>query len=903
MSTAGQHISERLIEEELSESYLNYSMSVITSRALPDIRDGLKPVNRRVIYGMDELGLQHNRSFRKSARIVGDVLGKYHPHGDSSVYMAMVRMAQEFSLRYPLVHGQGNFGSIDGDSPAAMRYTEAKMSKITQELIRDLDKDTVDFRENFDETLQEPTVMPTVLPNLILNGASGIAVGMATNIPPHNLTEVLGACLEYIDSFNDESDTFSATVDDLMKHISGPDFPTGGIIYGSGGIKEAYETGRGKVIVRGRAVIEQKKGNREALIITEIPFQLNKLNLIEKIVDLVRDKKIEGISDINDESDRDGMRIVIDIKRDGDPNIVLNQLYKYTQLQSTFGCNMLALVNGRPQMCNLIDFIHHFILHRHEVIVRRTEFELRKAKEREHILQGLKIALDNIDEVIKIIRGSSDPQDAREKLMTNFGLSEIQSRAILDMRLQRLTALEVDKIEQELREILALIAELESILASKPRRMVIIYDELKELLEKYGDARRTEIVANYEEFSIEDMIAEEDMVITISNQGLIKRFPVSGFRKQNRGGRGSTGAGTREEDFVEHLFIASTHEYMMFFTDRGRCYWLKVHEIPQMGKTGKGRSIVNMINIEKGENVRAFVKVKEFSEDQYIIMATQSGTVKKTKLSAYGNIRKNGINAITIRENDALVDAKITDGTNHILLGTSTGMAIRFDEEDCRDMGRTAAGVRGIRLRGKDFVVGMVVVKRSATILVVAENGFGKRTNVEDYRLAKRGGMGVITLKTTERNGRMISIMEVVDEEDLMIVTNNGVINRQSVAKISTVGRNTQGVRLIRLDDKDLIAAVARVPKEEVDPDAVVNESAEESSEAASTETPVAAKSNVTKKAVEEDEEEDVYVEKETSALDDASDNDDDKDDSAEDDDNDDDDDTDGGGNSQISIF
>lgn len=856
MSTTGQQISDRLIEEELSESYLNYSMSVITSRALPDIRDGLKPVNRRVIYGMDELGLQHNRSFRKSARIVGDVLGKYHPHGDSSVYMAMVRMAQEFSLRYPLVHGQGNFGSIDGDSPAAMRYTEAKMSKITQELIRDLDKETVDFRENFDETLQEPTVLPTLLPALLLNGASGIAVGMATNIPPHNITEVLNACLDYIDSFNEDSDSFAATVEDMMQHIKGPDFPTGGIIYGSGGIKEAYETGRGKVVVRGRAVIEQKKGNREALVITEIPYQLNKLNLIEKIVDLVRDKKIEGISDLNDESDRDGMRIVIDIKRDADPNIVLNQLYKYTQLQSTFGCNMLALVNGRPQMCTLMDLIHHFILHRHDVVVRRTEYELRKAKEREHILRGLKIALDNIDEVINIIRGSKDPHDAREKLMSNFGLSEIQARAILDMRLQRLTALEVDKIVQELEEIMALIADLEGILASKSRRMVIIHDELKEVLEKYGDERRTEIVANYEEFSIEDMIAEEDMVITISNQGLIKRFPVSGFRKQNRGGRGSTGAGTREEDFVEHLFIASTHEYMMFFTDRGRCYWLKVHEIPQMGKTGKGRSIVNMIAVEKGENVKAFVKVKEFTDDQFIIMATQSGTVKKTKLSAYSNIRKNGINAITIRDNDELVDAKITDGTNHIILGTSTGMAIRFDESDARDMGRTAAGVRGIRLRGDDIVVGMVVVKRSGTILVAAENGFGKRTSIDDYRLAKRGGMGVITLKTTERNGKMISIMEVVDEEDLMIVTNNGVINRQSVATISTVGRNTQGVRLIRLDDSDLIAAVARVPKEDADGEPTPTDGSDDApsapAEAADAEAP-AAEEQSSDAAVEEE--------------------------------------------------
>lgn len=815
MTVSGQRVKDRLIEEEMSESYLNYSMSVITSRALPDIRDGLKPVNRRVLYGMDELGLQFNKSFRKSARIVGDVLGKYHPHGDSSVYMTMVRMAQEFSMRYPLIHGQGNFGSIDGDAPAAMRYTEAKMSRITAEMLRDLEKETVEFRDNFDETLQEPSVLPTVLPNLLVNGSSGIAVGMATNIPPHNLNEIIAACLTYIDSYDEDSDGFTATIEALMDKVSGPDFPTGGIIYGAKGIKEAYETGRGKVVVRGRAVIEQKKGGREALIINEIPYQLNKLNLIEKIVDLVRDKKIEGISDLNDESDRDGMRIVIDLKRDADPNVVLNQLYKYTPLQSTFGCNMLALVNGRPQLCTLKDLIHHFVLHRHDVVVRRTEYELRKAREREHILQGLKIALDNLDEVIAIIRASKDPHEAREKLMSTFGLSEIQARAILDMRLQRLTALERDKIEQELKEILELIADLEDILARKSRRMVIIYDELQELVEKYGDERRTEIVANYEEFSIEDMIAEEDMVITISNQGLIKRTPVSGFKKQNRGGRGSTGSSTREDDFIEHLFIASTHEYMMFFTDKGRCHWLKVHEIPQMGKTGRGRAVVNMIAVEKDENVRAFVKVREFSDDKYIMMATRSGTVKKTVLSAYGNIRKNGINAITIRDDDQLVDAKITDGTNHIILGTASGMAIRFDENDARDMGRTAAGVRGIKLRGDDYVVGMVVVRREGTILCVAENGFGKRTQISDYRTTNRGGVGIITLKTTERNGRMIAIMEVVDEDDLMIVTENGIINRQNVASISTVGRNTQGVRLIRLDDGDLISGVARVPKDE----------------------------------------------------------------------------------------
>ena len=815
-TTSAQNILPRLIEDEMSESYLNYSMSVITSRALPDVRDGLKPVNRRVIYGMDDLGLQHNKTFRKSARIVGDVLGKYHPHGDSSVYMAMVRMAQEFSLRYPLVHGQGNFGSVDGDNPAAMRYTEAKMMKITAEMIRDLDKETVDFRNNFDDTLQEPTVLPTVLPNLLVNGSSGIAVGMATNIPPHNLTEVIGGCLAYLDSYNEATDSFPVTLDQLMEHIKGPDFPLGGIICGTKGIREAYETGRGRVVVRGKVLIETK-AKRTSLIVTEIPYQLNKLNLIEKIVDLIRDKKVEGISDINDESDRDGMRINITLKRDADPHVVLNLLYKYSQLQQSFGCNMLALVDGQPKMCNLYDFIHNFIKHRHEVVERRTRYDLRKAKEREHILLGLKIALDNIDEIIKIIRASKDPVEAREELMQKFSLSEIQARAILDMRLQRLTGLERDKIEAELKEIQALIVELEGILASKTKRIEIIREELKELPEKYDkEGRRTEIIENFEELTIEDMIAEEDMVITISNTGMIKRYPVSSVRKQNRGGRGTASTKTKDEEYIEHLFIASTHEYMMFFTDKGRCYWLKVYEIPQMSRNARGRSILSLINIEKDEKVKTFVKVREFSEDQSVIMATRSGTVKKTNLSAYSNIRKNGINAITIREDDELVDAKITEGENHIVLGTSHGFAIRFHEDDCREMGRTAAGVRGIRLRDDDFVVGMVVIRRnSGTILCVSENGFGKRTEIDAYRLAKRGGMGVITIKGSERNGRMISIMEVVDEEDLVLITTNGVINRQNIAKISTVGRNTQGVRLIRLDETDLLSSVVRVPKDE----------------------------------------------------------------------------------------
>jgi DNA gyrase subunit A len=824
MSNSAQNINIRLIEDEMSESYLNYSMSVITSRALPDVRDGLKPVNRRVLFGMNDLGLQHNKTFRKSARIVGEVLGKYHPHGDSSVYMAMVRMAQDFSLRYPLVKGQGNFGSVDGDSPAAMRYTEAKMSKIAQEILRDLEKETVDFRENFDDTLKEPIVFPTVLPNLLINGSSGIAVGMATNIPPHNLTEVVNACLSFIDSYDQQNDSFPISISELATHVKGPDFPLGGIITGTKGIRDAYETGRGKIIVRGKVNIETK-GKKTSLIITEIPYQLNKTNLIDKIVDLIKDKKIEGISDLNDESDRDGMRINVSLKRDADPHVVLNLLYKYTQLQQTFGANMLALVDGQPKICNLYDLIWNFIKHRHEVVERRTKYEHRKAKEREHILLGLKIALDNIDEVIKIIRASKDPVQARTELMDKFGLSEIQARAILDMRLQRLTGLERDKIEQELKDIQALIVELEGILASKVKRYQIVRDELEELPGKYDkEGRRTEIIENFEELTIEDMIAEEDMVITISNSGMIKRYPVSTVRKQNRGGRGKASTTTKDEEYVEHLFIASTHEYMMFFTDKGRCYWLKVYEIPQMSRTARGRSILSLIAIEKDEKVQAFVKVRDFSEDHNIVMATRSGTVKKTPLSAYGNIRKNGINAITIKDGDKLVDAKITNGSNQIVLGTSHGFAIRFDESDARPMGRTAAGVRGIRLRGDDFVVGMVVIRNNAgTILAVAENGYGKRTDIDAYRLAKRGGMGVITIKGSERNGKMLSIMGVGDEEDLVLITEKGVINRQHVKTISIVGRNTQGVRLIKLDDGDILSAVARVPKddsaESIDPE------------------------------------------------------------------------------------
>ena len=752
MTTIFEKVLPRTLEDEMKSSYIDYAMSVIVARALPDVRDGLKPVHRRVLFGMHELGLPHNRPHKKSARIVGEVLGKYHPHGDSSVYDSMVRMAQEWSLRYPLVEGQGNFGSVDGDSPAAMRYTEARLARIAEEMLRDLDKNTVDFATNFDESLQEPTVMPSYLPNLLINGASGIAVGMATNIPPHNISEVIDGCVAMIENPK-------VTPVDLMKHIKAPDFPTGGIIYGYEGVKDALLTGRGRVVIRAKANVETLKNDRENIIITEIPFQVNKAVLIEKIADLVRQGKITEISNIRDESDRDGMRIVIELKRDAQPAVVLNQLFKHTQMQVTFGVIMLALVHGAPKVLNIQEMIKHFLDHRMEVLIRRTKYELEAAEKRAHILEGYIIALDNIDAVIETIKKSKDTETARINLMKKFKLSEIQAKAILDMRLQRLTGLERKKIEDEYKETIKLIERLRGILDNERTRNKIIKEELIALKEKYGDERRTEIIKDYKEFALEDIIAEEDVVVTISHGGFIKRFPVSGYRRQGRGGKGVTGAGTREDDFIEHMFVASTHQYILFFTDRGKCYWLKVHEVPEGGRTTKGRSIVNLLDKDKDDNITAFVAVKEFREDQYLIMATEKGTIKKTVLSAYGNVRKGGINAINLATGDKLIEVKMTDGKNDIVIGTSNGFAIRFNEKDVRDMGRTATGVRGVRLGKGDKAVGLLVIRSDkATVLVVTEKGYGKRSDIEDYRITKRGGKGVITVKTTDKVGKLIAL-------------------------------------------------------------------------------------------------------------------------------------------------
>jgi len=802
---ARENTINRDIVDELKESYLNYSMSVIVARALPDVRDGLKPVHRRILYGMNEIGSQWNRAYKKSARIVGDVLGKYHPHGDSSVYDALVRMAQYFSMRYELVDGQGNFGSVDGDSAAAMRYTESRMTKIGSEMLRDLDKDTVDWLPNFDETLKEPSVLPSVFPALLANGSEGIAVGMATKIPPHNLTELVNGLTALID--NPE-----LTVDELMGHIKGPDFPTGAIIMGKEGIKSAYNTGRGKVTVRARAFVETNKGGKENIIISELPYQVNKANLIEKIADLVRDKKIEGISDLRDESDKDGIRILIETKRDAIPDVILNQLYKHTQLQETFGIIMLALVNGVPKVMSLPTVLQHFIDFRHDVVVRRTEYDLRQAEAKAHILEGLKIALDNIDEVIKIIRGSKDPVQAKEGLMNSFELSEIQAQAILDMRLQRLTSLEVDKVVEEYKATIKVIAQLKNILESRSMRMDIIKGELLELLDKHGDERRTEIVPYGVDFSMEDMIAEEEMVITITHQGYIKRTAVNTYRSQRRGGRGIQGATSKDEDFIEHLFIANTHAYMLFFTDKGKCFWLKVYDIPQGGRATRGRAIVNLIGCDPDEHVKAFVSVKEFDDEHYIVMATEKGIVKKTVLSAYGNPRKGGIYAIEIREGDQLIEARITNGEHDILLGTYDGKSIRFSEGDIRPSGRKTMGVKGITLSSKsDKVIGMLVVKREGTILVATERGYGKRTEVIQYRTQARSGKGVLTMRTTEKTGKMVAIMEVVDNDDLMIITDLGVIMRQPVSAIRTIGRVTQGVRLVKLDEGAHISSISRV--------------------------------------------------------------------------------------------
>jgi len=809
MTTIFEKIVPRTLEDEMKSSYIDYAMSVIVARALPDVRDGLKPVHRRVLFGMHELGLPYNRPYKKSARIVGEVLGKYHPHGDTAVYDSMVRMAQEWSLRYPLVDGQGNFGSVDGDSPAAMRYTEARLKRIADEMLRDLDKNTVDFTTNFDESLQEPTVLPSYLPNLLINGASGIAVGMATNIPPHNISEVIDGCVYLIENPK-------ATAADLMKYVKAPDFPTGGIIYGYEGVKEALLTGRGKVVIRAKANVETLKNDRENIIITEIPYQVNKAALIEKIADLVREGKINDISNIRDESDRDGMRIVVELKRDAQPAVVLNQLFKHTQMQVTFGVIMLALVNGTPKVLNVQEMIQHFLDHRMDVLIRRTKYELDAAEKRAHILEGYIIALDNIDEVIETIKKSKDVETAKNNLMKKFKLSEIQAKAILDMRLQRLTGLERKKIEDEYKETIKLIEKLRGILDNERTRKKIIKEELLVLKEKYGDERRTEIIKDYKEFSLEDTIAEEDVVVTISHGGFIKRFPVSGYRRQGRGGKGVTGVGTKEDDFIEHMFVASTHQYILFFTDKGKCYWLKVHEVPEGGRTAKGRSIVNLLDKDKDDNITAFVAVKEFREDQFLIMATEKGTIKKTVLSAYGNVRKGGINAINLAAGDKLIEVKMTDGKNDIVIGTSNGFAIRFNEKDVRDMGRTATGVRGVRLGKGDRAVGLLVIRSDkATVLVVTEKGYGKRSDIEDYRITKRGGKGVITVKTTDKVGKLIALMEVVDRDELVIISTQGMVIRQSVKDLRVMGRNTQGVRVIRLNEHDSIADIARVVPDE----------------------------------------------------------------------------------------
>lgn len=801
------------IEQEMQNSYLDYSMSVIVARALPDVRDGLKPVHRRVLYGMNELGLQPNRPYKKSARVVGDVLGKYHPHGDKAVYDTIVRMVQDFSLRYPLVDGQGNFGSVDGDSPAAMRYTEVRLAQISNNILADLDKNTVDFIANYDDTAKEPSVLPTILPNLLVNGSSGIAVGMATNIPPHNLSEVVDGLVALIKDP-------AISIDKIMKHIKAPDFPTGGIIWGFEGVKSAYLTGRGKIIIRAKARIEVAKNDRETIIISELPYQVNKANLIESIAYLVRDKKIEDISDVRDESDKDGLRVVIDVKRGGAANVILNNLFKHTQMQITFGVILLALVDGIPRVLNLKDMMESFVKHRLNVIIRRTKFDLDAAEKRAHILEGYMIALDNIDEVIEVIKKSKDVPTAQERLMKRFKLSEIQAKAILDMRLQRLTGLERKKIEEEYRELIKLIEKLKRILASDALRREILTDELKQLKETYGDDRRTEIVMNAvkisdEEF-IKEFIKEEDVVITISHSGYIKRTPVSGYRRQSRGGKGIIGATTREDDFIEHMFVASTHNHLMFFTDLGKCYMLKVHEIQEASRTAKGYSVANYIGKSKEEEITAILNVKDFGEENYITMVTRQGVMKKTDLNNFENTRKGGIIAISLGKDDKLIDVQLTNGKQEILIGTHGGMAIRFNESDVRSMGRTAAGVRAIKLDKKDFVVGLVAVKRAGTsILVVTDKGYGKRSDLQDYRMTRRGGKGVITMKSSDKNGSLISIREVVDNDDLMIITTKGIMIRQNVGEIRVMGRNTQGVRLIKLHDNDTISAVASVVGED----------------------------------------------------------------------------------------
>ena len=803
------------IEDEMESSYIDYSMSVIVSRALPDVRDGLKPVHRRALFGMSDLGMLHNRGYKKSARIVGEVLGKYHPHGDTAVYDTIVRMVQDFSLRYPLVDGQGNFGSVDGDSAAAMRYTEVRMDRIAEELLTDLNKDTVDFQSNFDDTLEEPTVMPAALPNLLINGSSGIAVGMATNMAPHNLTEVINGITAYIENQDIETKQ-------LMEHITAPDFPTAGIIYGYEGVKEAYETGRGKITLRARASTEELRGGREQIVITEIPYQVNKSTLIQKVAELVNNEKITEISEIRDESDREGMRVVIILKRSANAGVVLNQLYKYTQMQTTFGVISLALVKGRPKVMGLKELISHYVEHRVDVVIRRTIYDLDQAEARAHILEGLKIALDNLDEVIKTIRASKNPQEANTELRKQFALTDIQAKAILEMRLQKLTGLERDKIDTEYQEIVDKIERFREILSNRDIQFDIIKEELQDIKERYGDERRTQVVYSADDFNIEDMIADEDVVVTISNKGFIKRMPVSGYRRQRRGGKGMKGTTTRDEEWVEHLFVATNHNYILFFTEKGQCYWLKVYEIPEGGRLARGRAIVNLIEIDKDDHIKAFVPVKTLDDEEYvqkhsIIMATKEGQIKKTSLEAYSRPRRDGIIAINIKEGDSLLGAELTNGESNIILANKNGRAIRFHESEAREMGRNTSGVRGMNLGKGDEVVDMVVIKNTheATVLAISENGFGKRSLVDDYREQSRGGKGVITLKVTAKTGKLIALKEVTDEDDLMIITEGGKVIRMGCSGIRTMGRNTQGVRIMRLDDEGNIAAVTRVANEE----------------------------------------------------------------------------------------
>lgn len=813
----GEKIIPINIEDEMKTAYIDYSMSVIVSRALPDVRDGLKPVHRRVLYGMLELGLMHNRPYKKSARIVGEVLGKYHPHGDASVYDTMVRMAQDWSLRYMLVDGQGNFGSMDGDPPAAMRYTEARLRKIAEEIIADIEKDTVDFRPNFDDSLQEPTVMPSRIPQLLVNGASGIAVGMATNMAPHNLTEICDACMAYID--NRDID-----IAGLMQYVKAPDFPTGGTIYGFSGVKEAFETGRGRIVLRAKAIIETVK-DRERIIVSEIPYQLNKAEMIKKTAELVNEKKLEGISDIRDESDRDGMRIVYELKRDAISNVVLNNLYKYTSLQTSFSVNNIALVSGRPMMLNLKDQIHYFIEHRHDVVVRRTKYELAQAEKRAHILEGLLIAIDNLDAVIKIIRESDTPDSAREELMSRFGLSEIQSRAILDMRLRALTGLERDKLKEEYAELMKQIEYLKSILNDEVLRYKIIKDEIAEIKQKYGDGRRTDIVYAGDDFKMEDMIADEDVVITISHMGYIKRTSLNEYRLQNRGGKGSKGSATRDEDFIEHMFTATTHNYLLLFTEKGQVFWLRAYEVPEGNKTSKGRAIQNLLNIPSDDKVKAFINVKnlldeDYINNNYIILCTKEGIIKKTTLEAYSRPRANGINAITIREGDQLLEAALTNGKNEIMIATKLGKVCRFNEEKVRPMGRNASGVIAIDLNdeegGNNEVIGMICIDDvNANVLVVSEKGYGKRSEIEEYRITNRGGKGVKTINITDKTGNLVAIKSVTDANDLMIITKNGITIRMNISALRVMGRATQGVRLINIQDNDEIAAVTKVDHEE----------------------------------------------------------------------------------------